>query len=181
MPPQNDDQTPRPSANPGSPFRAIGNPSKVVATDDGVPGIPVRIPDINPPESPPTRTETIVARPCSGGIEKVNGSVSTTAIAIVNPGIDPASKPAATPIIINRIVSHCPIAENASKTLSQTILQNPVHSPRGRITFNANVNTDHIPPTVINAIETCSSVFRTPPRAVSSRNTNAIPPSRMPT
>ena len=34
-----------------------------VATDDGVPGIPVNIHDINPPEKPPTKTPNIVAKP----------------------------------------------------------------------------------------------------------------------
>ena len=62
--------------------------------------MPVRMPDIRPPERPPTRTEIMVASPCAGGIEKVNGSVKTIAIAIVKPGIEPAISPAPTPMTI---------------------------------------------------------------------------------
>ena len=100
MPPQKEDQTPMPRARPGSPARAIGKPSKVVATEDGVPGMPVKMPDIRPPERPPTKTEIIVASPCAGGIEKVKGSVKTIAIAMVKPGIEPAINPAPTPMTI---------------------------------------------------------------------------------
>ena len=63
MPPKNEDHTPMPSASPGRPLRAMGKPSKVVATEDGVPGMPVRIPAISPPDSPPTNTPSMVARP----------------------------------------------------------------------------------------------------------------------
>ena len=63
MPPKKDDQSPNPKAKPGFPALTIGKPSKVVATEDGVPGMPVNIPDINPPESPPTNTPIIVAKP----------------------------------------------------------------------------------------------------------------------
>ncbi len=104
MPPPKDDQTPMPRASPGSPFRAIGKPSKVVATEDGVPGMPVMMPAISPPESPPTSTLTIVASPWDAGMPKVKGNVRTTAIAIVNPGMAPAINPPATPIIISMMV-----------------------------------------------------------------------------
>ena len=50
-------------ANPGFPERTIGKPSNVVATEEGVPGIPVSIPDIKPPDKPPTNTPIIVAKP----------------------------------------------------------------------------------------------------------------------
>ncbi len=36
----NDAQMPSQSARPGSPLRAMGKPSNVVATDDGLPGMP---------------------------------------------------------------------------------------------------------------------------------------------
>ena len=49
--------TPTPSALTPCPFCVIGHPSKQVATDDGVPGIPVRIAEINPPEMPPIYSE----------------------------------------------------------------------------------------------------------------------------
>ena len=123
MPPQNDDQTPIPSANPASPRRAIGKPSNVVATEDGVPGMPVRMPDIKPPDSPPTKTEIIVARPCAGGIEKVKGSVNTTAIAIVKPGMDPAINPAPTPITMKSRVAGSTIFASANRKISMLHLE----------------------------------------------------------
>ena len=36
------------------PFCAIGYPSKQVAMEDGVPGMPSRTAEIRPPEQPPT-------------------------------------------------------------------------------------------------------------------------------
>ena len=104
MPPKKDDHTPKPNARPGLPPRAMGKPSNVVATEDGVPGMPVRIPAINPPDSPPTMTLTMVATPCSGGMEKVNGKVRTTAMAMVKPGMAPAINPPATPTAMSSMV-----------------------------------------------------------------------------
>ena len=49
-PPKNEDQIPTPRARPGFPCRAIGNPSKVVATEEGVPGMPSSVPEMRPPE-----------------------------------------------------------------------------------------------------------------------------------
>ena len=118
MPPQKDDQTPIPSANPASPRRAIGKPSNVVATEDGVPGMPVRMPDIRPPDSPPTNTEIIVAKPCAGGMEKVKGNVNTTAIAMVKPGMEPAISPAPTPITMNSRVAGSMMFARASRKIS---------------------------------------------------------------
>ena len=100
-PPKNDDHTPSPSARPGLPLFAIGWPSKVVATDDGVPGMPVRTLAIRPPDSPPTKTATMVERPRIASMPKVNGNVSTTAMVMVKPGMAPAISPAATPIVIS--------------------------------------------------------------------------------
>jgi len=45
---------PMPKALPPSPFSAIGPPSKVVATEEGVPGIFNKIAEIRTPEVPPT-------------------------------------------------------------------------------------------------------------------------------
>ena len=53
-PPQTDAQTPSQMARPGSPLRAIGKPSNVVAIDAGVPGIPSRQQAMRPPVDPPT-------------------------------------------------------------------------------------------------------------------------------
>jgi hypothetical protein len=44
---------PVPSALPAWPRSAMGAPSKRVATDEGVPGILIRIAEIKPPEIPP--------------------------------------------------------------------------------------------------------------------------------
>ena len=63
MPPKNDDQSPKPNAKPGFPDLTIGKPSNVVATEEGVPGIPVNMQDIKPPENPPTNTPIMVASP----------------------------------------------------------------------------------------------------------------------
>ena len=76
------------------------------------------MPDIRPPDSPPTRTEIIVARPCAGGIEKVKGSVSTTAMAMVKPGMDPAIRPAPTPITMNSRVAGSMIFAKADRKIS---------------------------------------------------------------
>ncbi len=118
MPPQNDAHTPMPSASPGSPFRAMGKPSKVVATDEGVPGMPVRIPAMRPPERPPTRTLTMVAKPWGAGMPKVKGRVRTTAMAMVKPGMAPATSPPATPTIIRIKVLIVASSPNAAMTLS---------------------------------------------------------------
>ena len=50
----NDAQVPSQTARPGSPRRAMGKPSKVVVTAEGVPGIPIRLAVTRPPDSPPT-------------------------------------------------------------------------------------------------------------------------------
>ena len=52
--PTKEKTTPTPSALPASPFAASGAPSKVVAIEDGVPGMLSRIAATSPPEMPPT-------------------------------------------------------------------------------------------------------------------------------
>lgn len=53
-PPKNDAQIPSHSARPGSPLRAMGKPSKVVVSDEGVPGMPSSVAVTSPPAEPPT-------------------------------------------------------------------------------------------------------------------------------
>lgn len=53
-PPISDAEMPRPNARPGLPPRAIGNPSSVVTTADGSPGMRINVAVIKPPEMPPT-------------------------------------------------------------------------------------------------------------------------------
>src|SRR4029079_13266829 len=48
-PPISADQTPTQTERPASPFFVIGKPSKIVATADGVPGMPIRLAVIEPP------------------------------------------------------------------------------------------------------------------------------------
>jgi hypothetical protein len=95
--PKNEAQIPIPRALPGCPFFTMGKASKVVATAEGVPGIPRRAAVIRPPERPPTKTPSIVAIPTVGLMAKVKGKVKIIAIVIVNPGIAPAIIPARTP------------------------------------------------------------------------------------
>jgi hypothetical protein len=52
-PPKNDAQIPSHSALPGSPFCDIGKPSNIVATEEGLPGMPSRHEAMRPPDSPP--------------------------------------------------------------------------------------------------------------------------------
>ena len=53
-PPKKDAHTPSHMARPGSPLRAMGKPSKVVAMAEGVPGMPSRHAVMRPPAEPPT-------------------------------------------------------------------------------------------------------------------------------
>ena len=53
-PPTTEALIPRPSARPGWPARASGYPSRVVMTEDGSPGIRIKVAVINPPLMPPT-------------------------------------------------------------------------------------------------------------------------------
>ena len=102
-PPKNDDQTPTPRARPGWPRRAMGKPSKVVATEEGVPGMPNKVPEMRPPEKPPTKTPSMVESPSMGLMPKVKGSVSTIAMVMVKPGIAPATMPASVPTVMSAI------------------------------------------------------------------------------
>ncbi len=80
--------------------------------------MPVSMPAIRPPDRPPTSTPIIVASPCVALMPNVKGSVSTTAIVIVKPGIAPVIRPAATPIIIRPIVFNSKTALVAAITFS---------------------------------------------------------------
>ena len=53
-PPKNDAQMPSHNALPGSPFCDMGKPSNMVATEEGLPGMPSRHEVMRPPDSPPT-------------------------------------------------------------------------------------------------------------------------------
>ena len=53
-PPHTEAHTPSQMARPGSPLRAMGKPSKVVAIEAGEPGMPSRQQVMRPPVEPPT-------------------------------------------------------------------------------------------------------------------------------
>ena len=53
-PPKKEAQMPSQTARPGSPLRLMGKPSKVVEIEDGLPGMPIRVAVMRPPDSPPT-------------------------------------------------------------------------------------------------------------------------------
>ena len=96
-PPKKDAQMPIHIARPGSPLRAIGWPSNVVAIDEGVPGSPSRTAVTSPPAEPPTYTPVMAASPCSGSRPKVNGNTTMMVIVIVTPGSAPPTIPASVP------------------------------------------------------------------------------------
>ncbi len=184
-PPQNDAQTPMPSASPGSPLRARGKPSKVVATEEGVPGMPVRMPAIRPPDRPPTNTPSMVANPWIGVMPKVKGRVSTTAMVMVNPGIAPAINPAATPNTISAMVGSVNKASAAARMFSRIIgapYQIRRISPSGRITRSPKVKIAHMAPIDSTATAPWMQSFPglQPPRKLSSRKTKTMLPINIP-
>ena len=63
-PPTSDAPIERPRARSASPRSAIGYPSNVVITEDGVPGILRRVALMRPPETEPTYIATISTRAC---------------------------------------------------------------------------------------------------------------------
>ena len=66
MPPRKEETIPSPNALPGSPFFVMGYPSNTVATDAGVPGIPISVAVINPPDVPPIYSPVIMVKARSG-------------------------------------------------------------------------------------------------------------------
>ena len=69
MPPMAEENTPMSSASPARPCFAMGEPSKVVAMEAGVPGIFSRIAEIKPPEMEPTYTATSSVMPFTSDME----------------------------------------------------------------------------------------------------------------
>ena len=59
---------PTPRALAPCPFIVSGWPSKQVATEEGVPGMCIRIAEIRPPEIPPMYKETSNTIPCAASI-----------------------------------------------------------------------------------------------------------------
>ena len=96
-PPTRDAPTPRPSARPGCPEVAIGNPSSVVMMAAGVPGIRKSVALIRPPLTAPTYMATSKTSPLTGSIEKVNGRERAISMVPVKPGIAPTVMPKVVP------------------------------------------------------------------------------------
>src|SRR5690606_20678509 len=84
------------------PAFAIGYPSKVVATDEGSPGILNRMDVVDPPNSAPQymQDNKIIAE--MGSIVNVSGKSRETPLGAPNPGRTPTRIPSVTPSIINR-------------------------------------------------------------------------------
>ena len=91
---------PAPSAFPAWPFRAMGAPSKVVATEEGLPGILISTAETSPPEIPPIYRAINRANAVVESIPKVRGRQRAMAIVPVSPGIAPKTRPKAMPISI---------------------------------------------------------------------------------
>ena len=117
----------------------MGNPSKVVATAEGVPGIPMRHAETSPPDSPPTYTPIMVARPCRGGIPKVKGRVRMMVMVMVIPGMAPPTSPARTPAAKRQ--EHLGF-EEGEKGVQYRVHGSPQkNNPRGRKTNRYFSNT----------------------------------------
>jgi hypothetical protein len=78
----------------------IGNPSKVVPIDEGVPGVLTKIAEKHPPKMAPLYMAPKVARPVIGSIVNVKGTIKATAIVAEKPGSAPAIIPADIPTVI---------------------------------------------------------------------------------
>ncbi len=96
-PPTTDARQARVMARSPSPRFAIGNPSKVVAMADGVPGVLSKIAEYAPPYIAPVYMAPIIMSAVAGGMEKVIGTRTATAIVAVSPGREPIIVPAITP------------------------------------------------------------------------------------
>ena len=68
-----------------------------MTTDEGVPGMFIRIADIAPPAMPPMYTPINVPIAVTSLIEKVRGIIRATPIVALNPGSAPKMRPTATP------------------------------------------------------------------------------------
>ncbi|MNS52303.1 hypothetical protein D3C72_850130 [compost metagenome] len=91
------------SASAARPSRAIGYPSKVVATDEGSPGMLNSIEVIEPPNSAPQYMHDNRMIADTGDMVKVSGSNSATPLGAPRPGNTPTRMPSSTPITIRPI------------------------------------------------------------------------------
>ena len=103
IPPKTLETAAKPRALPGSPFFAIGYPSKAVATAGGAPGALIRIAVIDPPKVPAQYSAAIIAIAATGSREIVKGIRRAIAIGELKPGKAPTKTPINTPDKIKRI------------------------------------------------------------------------------
>ena len=76
---------------------------------EGVPGIPIKVSDMNPPETPPIHTLIRIAMPILDDMLKVIGRSSVTPIVPESPGKAPNTIPMALHRIMKNKVSGCSI------------------------------------------------------------------------
>src|SRR3954467_15371171 len=95
------DRKARASASTALPCLAIGCPSKVVATEDGSPGMLNRIEVVDPPKSAPQYmlVRRMIAE--TGFMLNVSGISSVTPFGAPSPGRTPTRMPSSTPTIIS--------------------------------------------------------------------------------
>src|SRR3981081_968620 len=100
--PPKDDVKAAVKASPALPCRAMGWPSKVVATDHGSPGILNSTEGMAPPHRAPPEMQHSMSIHEVGDIENVNGSRIATPLAPPRPGSTPIMTPSMIPTSITR-------------------------------------------------------------------------------
>ena len=122
IPPKTLDTAAKPRALPGSPFFAMGYPSRAVATAGGAPGALMSIAVIDPPNVPAQYRAAIIAIAATGSNVMVNGINNAIAMGELNPGRAPTNTPINTPPKIRIIFSNSKIRD---KPLTISSINNP--------------------------------------------------------
>jgi hypothetical protein len=86
------------------PSRASGYPSNIVAAAALVPGVPIRMALIEPPNSPPQKIPVKKIRAAVGDILYESGRNNIIPIVPVSPGIAPKITPMKTPRFMRKII-----------------------------------------------------------------------------
>ena len=111
IPPKTLETAASPRALPGSPFFAMGYPSRAVATAGGAPGALINIAVIDPPKVPAQYKAAIIAIAATGSNVMVNGINKAIAIGELKPGRAPTKTPMNTPPQIKIIFSSSKIKD----------------------------------------------------------------------
>jgi hypothetical protein len=96
-PPSAEETVEIPIASPARPCWQSGYPSKLVAMAEGVPGILIKIAEIDPPYTAPVYKPSKKANETTGSIPKVKGINTAIVIVAVRPGNAPKTIPIRTP------------------------------------------------------------------------------------